>query len=723
MKKIIQTVSSWSTKKKVIAIATTACVLFASIFGGVWYSLFHRASEEIVEEPAEEVIEEVVVEEEEEVEEVEEILMAEASTFEGLTMTYTSIEKDIDLYFLDSDGAKITGHEFKIKLVSTSDAKSLAEYTDEITSAREELSVYEEEHPEIFEDATDEEVAEYELIKDALSTAILNYATALDGLSGNEYSDTDQNGAINEENMTAGDFVACFVPVDDYLASNLCMNVTIKEQMEYTVVDVAQKTVEYEESDDAQSEDKEETVEVEAVPEDTVDYVESKVVEVAATYEKTNASVAGLAATNNGILTIPQSETVEATIYSSTVGNTLTIEALEGYQFISATIANSALATIDGNVITAADTADGGATYVTVIYTMLGESTDSTDTEDVTEGDEEVEEIEEVTTGFIRNLVKSLTALASKIMRFPFSQVTYVRAEETYSIQINLTVVGSSTPMTDSSGNALYLDENGTVATVGNYSSSSTYYVLKEEAYCIYYGWQILDGTRYYFDANGKVVTGEQVINGVTYKFGSDGSLLTSGTGIDVSKWQGTITWSKVATTASFAIIRCGYRGSSTHGLAEDPTCRTNVTNAKEAGVKVGLYFYSLALTKKEAVEEASFAVAIANELGGISYPIFIDMEDSSQLGLTNKERDAIVKAFCKTVVNAGYQAGVYANKNWLTNYLTPSSYSDSYFIWCAQYNTECTYKGRFELWQYTSSGSVPGITGNVDMNVSYFDY
>lgn len=79
-----------------------------------------------------------------------------------------------------------------------------------------------------------------------------------------------------------------------------------------------------------------------------------------------------------------------------------------------------------------------------------------------------------------------------------------------------------------------------------------------------------------------------------------------------------------------------------------------------------------------------------------------------------------IVMAFCRTVQNSGYSAGVYANKNWLTNYLSPSGYG-GISIWVAQYNTQCTYKGRYDIWQYSSKGSIPGIGGNVDLNTSYF--
>lgn len=286
--------------------------------------------------------------------------------------------------------------------------------------------------------------------------------------------------------------------------------------------------------------------------------------------------------------------------------------------------------------------------------------------------------------------------------------------------KVTIAVVSAETALKDASNNALFTDNEGkTAATVGHYKNGATFYYKSGSGEKTYYGWQTIDGTRYYFDKNGNKVTGEQVILGNKYNFGSDGALLTSGFGIDVSKWQGNIDWSQAKSAVSFAIIRAGIRGT-TGALSIDSYAGTNIKNAKANGVKVGLYFYSRAQNEVQAVEEASLAVSIANQYGGISLPIYIDMEDSTQLGLSNAQRDAIVLAFCQTVKNAGYSAGVYANKTWLTKYLTPSTYT-GYSIWCAQYNTTCTYTGRYDIWQYSSKGSIPGIKGNVDLNQSFF--
>ena len=283
-----------------------------------------------------------------------------------------------------------------------------------------------------------------------------------------------------------------------------------------------------------------------------------------------------------------------------------------------------------------------------------------------------------------------------------------------------VTVIGSQAVLNDAGGKPLYMDEGCTKAAVlSDYDPALTYYVKGSDEVYKYQGWQSINGSSYYYNRDGKPVTGTQVIQGVQYNFGTDGALLVSGTGIDVSRWQGTIDWSQAKTAIGFAIIRCGFRGSSGN-IAIDPTFLTNAQGAKANGVKIGLYFYSKATTEAQAVEEASLAIQCASQAGGLSYPIYIDMEDGTQLGLTNEERTAIVNAFCQTVRNSGYSAGLYANRNWLTNYINTDALS-GVSIWCAQYNTVCTFSGKKDMWQYSSKGSIPGISGNVDMDISYF--
>ena len=124
------------------------------------------------------------------------------------------------------------------------------------------------------------------------------------------------------------------------------------------------------------------------------------------------------------------------------------------------------------------------------------------------------------------------------------------------------------------------------------------------------------------------------MIGGVSYTFASDGSLAQSAgnKGIDVSKYQGNIDWGAVAASGiNFAIIRVGYRGSSTGVLVEDPYFRRNISGASKAGIKVGVYFFTQAVTEAEAVEEASMAMSLVSKTGcHLTYPIFIDTESAS---------------------------------------------------------------------------------------------
>ena len=237
-----------------------------------------------------------------------------------------------------------------------------------------------------------------------------------------------------------------------------------------------------------------------------------------------------------------------------------------------------------------------------------------------------------------------------------------------------------------------------------------------------YTGWQTIDGATYYFDKNGNKVTGTQVIQGIQYTFSSEG--VRSGTiGIDVSKYQSGINWQKVKNAGiNFAIIRCGYRGYGSGVLVQDPKFASHISGAKAAGLRVGIYFFSQAITEAEAVEEASMAVKLANQYG-INMPIAIDSEYAAggrgrADGLSKAERTRITVAFCNTVANSGYKPMVYASKSWFASHLDVSQFG-SYRIWVAHYAEKCGYGGRYDIWQNTSKGSVDGVPGNVDMNIS----
>lgn len=298
----------------------------------------------------------------------------------------------------------------------------------------------------------------------------------------------------------------------------------------------------------------------------------------------------------------------------------------------------------------------------------------------------------------------------------------------TWSERIQTTVYiknpsDTATVLKDKSGNTLYVDEKATKpATLKDYASHDKFYTLPK-----YTGWQTIDGKVYYYNASNQAVTGNQVIGGVMYTFAEDGSMSQSSgsRGIDVSKWQGNIDWGAVATSGiSFAIIRVGYRGATTGALIEDPYFRQNIAGATRAGIKVGVYFFTQAVNEAEAIEEASMAVSLISGYK-VTYPVFIDTESATNgraNGLDVGTRTAVVQAFCRTVASSGYKAGVYASKSWYNSKLNTSGLSN-YTIWVAQYNATCTYTGKYNMWQYTSKGSVPGINGNVDMNISYTGY
>lgn len=196
--------------------------------------------------------------------------------------------------------------------------------------------------------------------------------------------------------------------------------------------------------------------------------------------------------------------------------------------------------------------------------------------------------------------------------------------------------------------------------------------------------------------------------------------------GIDVSRWNEEINWEKVKEAGiNYAIIRAGYRGSVTGALVEDWYFKKNAKEATEAGLPIGLYFFTQAVTEVEAVEEASMVLALCEEYD-IQYPIFIDTEGAGGEGRADKlsadKRTAVCQAFCQTIRSAGYEAGIYASKNWFINNIKTSLLPDNLYIWLAEYGDAVTYEGKYHLWQYTSSGRVNGIEGRVDLNLSYVE-
>ncbi|MCM1025737.1 MAG: hypothetical protein NC432_04840 [Roseburia sp.] len=195
--------------------------------------------------------------------------------------------------------------------------------------------------------------------------------------------------------------------------------------------------------------------------------------------------------------------------------------------------------------------------------------------------------------------------------------------------------------------------------------------------------------------------------------------------GIDVSKWNGEIDWDKVRNAGvEYAIVRAGYRGSVTGSLVEDPFFAANMKGAAASGVQTGVYFFTQAVNEVEAVEEASAVIQLVREYK-LDFPIFIDTEGAGGNGraddLDADTRTLVCEAFCRTIENAGYEAGVYASRNWYNNRLHTDRLDNDYCIWLAEYRSVPLYQGYYQIWQYTSKGKVDGISGNVDMNISYY--
>lgn len=287
----------------------------------------------------------------------------------------------------------------------------------------------------------------------------------------------------------------------------------------------------------------------------------------------------------------------------------------------------------------------------------------------------------------------------------------------------------TKTALKDNNGNQVYIKNAAgeyVAAVYADYYKYDKFYI-KSAAYK-YTGWQTIEGSVYYYDANGNVVKGTQIIQGATYNFDKDtGALIASSgvLGIDVSKWNGDIDWNAVKNSGvNYVIIRCGYRGSSTGALIEDPKFRANIKGASAAGLKVGIYFFTQAVNEVEAVEEASMVLSLISGYK-ISYPVFLDVEASGGRAdaISAEVRTAVCNAFCQTIANSGYATGIYANKTWLNSKINTGSLGSSYKIWLAQYAAQPSYGGKYHMWQYTSKGSVNGIKGNVDMNLSYLGY
>lgn len=192
--------------------------------------------------------------------------------------------------------------------------------------------------------------------------------------------------------------------------------------------------------------------------------------------------------------------------------------------------------------------------------------------------------------------------------------------------------------------------------------------------------------------------------------------------GIDVSKYQGDIDWKKVkADGVEYAIIRIAYRGYGSGEIVTDEKAIENIKDATKAGVKVGVYFFSQAINEKEAREEVQYVVDLVKDCK-IEYPIVFDMEEISgdtarTDKLTKEEKTDIAIAFCEEVKKEGYTPMIYANIKWFASQYEMERI-EKYDKWFAYYDDNLYFPYKIKMWQYTDSGKVDGIAGNVDLNI-----
>ena len=220
---------------------------------------------------------------------------------------------------------------------------------------------------------------------------------------------------------------------------------------------------------------------------------------------------------------------------------------------------------------------------------------------------------------------------------------------------------------------------------------------------------------------------------------GSDGPKETDEIthGIDVARYQGTIDWQEVAADGiDFAMVRVGYRSQEDGSIVPDPNARYNMQEASRNGIKLGVYFFSTAVSEEEVLEEAQWVIDYIAQYP-ITYPVAFDCEgfrdpDSRQYGMSKRERTDLAMLFLETVKEAGYVPMFYGAKNELTEdaQWDTSRVEAEYKIWVAQYPDEpypatesSSYERVHHMWQYTSQGNVAGIPYLVDRNVAYFGY
>lgn len=224
-----------------------------------------------------------------------------------------------------------------------------------------------------------------------------------------------------------------------------------------------------------------------------------------------------------------------------------------------------------------------------------------------------------------------------------------------------------------------------------------------------------------YVYENFKTLENEQIV------YMDDTDRVVSKKGIDVSRYQGDISWSKVAEDGvEYAFVRCGIRGSTEGKLLEDEKFKENIEGALDNGIDAGVYFFTQAVTVEEAEEEAEFVLELI-EPYDITYPVVLDLEEVTSpkartAEMSRQEYTQNVIAFCEAIKKAGYTPMIYGNLKTFFIMLDMNQL-EGYDKWFAYYNTPVYFPYEFSIWQYTSEGSVEGIREDVDLNICMKEY
>ncbi len=241
----------------------------------------------------------------------------------------------------------------------------------------------------------------------------------------------------------------------------------------------------------------------------------------------------------------------------------------------------------------------------------------------------------------------------------------------------------------------------------------------------------VASGGRYHFVPINRTLKQNQldianvnILESGEYQYLVDGQII-SHKGIDVSKHQGAIDWNLVAQDGvEFAFIRVGFRGYGSEGkMVEDEYFVKNIEGALAAGIKVGVYFYSQAITEAEAQEEAEFVIERIRPYE-IACPVVFDVERvSGAQGRMNdisvEERTALAVLFCQTIEQAGYKPMIYHNTE-MGALMLDLTQLEGYDKWYASYSDQIFYPYAYKIWQYSDKGSVQGINTDVDLNISF---